>query len=262
MPVQKNIFHYRKLKKPVIFAHRGSSAHAPENTLAAFMLAVQQQAEAIELDAKLSTDGHVVVIHDNTVDRTTDGVGAVNSLTLDELKKLDAGSIFSHDFRSEKIPTLAEVFEAIGNQIFINVELTNYASDTDDLPDKVIKLVKKYGLEKSVLLSSFNIMALVRARSLLPLIPIGVLAPRDFAFSVLQSRILRLGPSVALHPSFHDVTFELVNTAHHAGSRVNVYTVNTRESMQQMFTAGVDGIFTDDPLMAQSVSAESIGKKP
>lgn len=258
MPVQKNIFHYRKLNKPVIFAHRGSSANAPENTLAAFMLAVEQHAEAIELDAKLSADSHVVVMHDNTVDRTTDGAGAVNSLTLDELKKLDAGSKFSHDFRSEKIPTLAEVFEAIGNQIFINVELTNYASHTDDLPDKVIKLVKKYGLEKSVLLSSFNIMALIRARSLLPRIPIGVLSPRGYAFSVLQSRILHLGPSVALHPSFHDVTSELVNTTHHAGSRVHAYIVNSPESMQQMFTAGVDGIFTDDPLLARTVLVESI----
>src|SRR5690242_12342962 len=99
------------LSRPVIFAHRGACAHAPENTLASFELALAQQADAIELDAKLSADGFVVVHHDDTVDRTTDGKGRLKNLTLAELKKLDAGSSFAETFKGEKIPTLEEVFE-------------------------------------------------------------------------------------------------------------------------------------------------------
>src|SRR4030043_292433 len=96
----KNVIHYVDLKRPTIFAHRGSSAYAPENTLAAFKLAVEQHADGIELDAKLSADGQIVVIHDPTVDRTTDGTGLVNSLTLPQIKQLDAGSKFDPAFRS------------------------------------------------------------------------------------------------------------------------------------------------------------------
>ncbi|NMC78815.1 MAG: glycerophosphodiester phosphodiesterase, partial [Chloroflexi bacterium] len=91
---------------PMLFAHRGASADAPENTLAAFRLAVDENADGIELDAKLSADGQVVVIHDQSVDRTTDGHGRVGQLTLAQLKELDAGSSFSPGFAGERIPTL------------------------------------------------------------------------------------------------------------------------------------------------------------
>jgi len=130
-----------QLPKPTLFAHRGASAYAPENTLAAFTLAIHQNADAIELDAKLSADGEVVVIHDQTVDRTTDGVGKVNELVLAALKELDAGEKYDESFRGERIPTLDEVLESIGQKIFINIELTNYASPKDDLPLKVAEIV-------------------------------------------------------------------------------------------------------------------------
>src|SRR5689334_23229806 len=112
------------LPRPVIFAHRGASAYAPENTIASFEFAVAQGTDAIELDVKLSADGHVIVHHDPTVDRTTNGKGKVKDLTLAELKTLDAGGFFSENFHGEKIPTLEEVFEAVGKRTFINVELT------------------------------------------------------------------------------------------------------------------------------------------
>jgi len=108
----------KDLPKPAVIAHRGACAYAPENTLAAFELAVQQQADAIELDATLSADGHVVVIHDTTVNRTTDGSGAVNNLSLAAIKELDAGSYYDIAFRGERIPTLSEVFETVGKKIF------------------------------------------------------------------------------------------------------------------------------------------------
>ncbi|MBU0511232.1 MAG: glycerophosphodiester phosphodiesterase, partial [Chloroflexi bacterium] len=117
---------YAQLPRPAIFAHRGASAYAPENTLAAFDLAIRQNADAIELDAKLSADGHVVIIHDQTVDRTTDGTGRVSDLQLAALQELDAGCTYDEAFRHERIPTLGEVFDAVGRKILINVELTNY----------------------------------------------------------------------------------------------------------------------------------------
>ena len=117
---------YAQLPRPAIFAHRGSSAYAPENTLAAFDLAISQNADAIEFDAKLSADGHVVVIHDQTIDRTTNGSGFVNQLPLKSLKGFDAGSKFDPKFSGEKIPTLDEVLANIGKRIFINIEIIGY----------------------------------------------------------------------------------------------------------------------------------------
>jgi glycerophosphoryl diester phosphodiesterase len=256
MADQKNIFNYFDLKRPAIFAHRGSSAYAPENTLASFKLAVEQHADAIELDATLTADGQVVVIHDDTLERTTNGTGHVKSLDLSALKSLDAGSKFDPVYQSERIPTLAEVFEAVGQQILINVELKNYSSPIDDLPDRVITLVKKYALQSSVMLSSFNIIALIRARSLLPEITLGLITVPGLANLTLRSRLVRLGPLFALHPNYQDVTPALVNAAHRLKTRVHAFTVNHPEDMRKLFNDGVDGFFTADPLMAQKVFAE------
>jgi len=256
MPEEKHSLNYSNLNRPTIFAHRGSSAYAPESTLAAFKLAIQQHADAIELDAKLSADGQVVVMHDETVDRTTDGSGWVNSLSLAELKRLDAGSKFSLTYQSEKIPTLAEVFEVIGNQIFINVELKNISSPIDDLPDRVVSLVKQYRLENSVILSSYNPIALIRARFLLPKVPLGLITFRGLAKATLRSRMVRFGPLLALHPASMDVTPELIHAAHQAKCRVHAYAVKQPDEMQRLFELGVDGIFTVDPPLAQKVLAE------
>jgi glycerophosphoryl diester phosphodiesterase len=252
----KNVIHYVDLKRPTIFAHRGSSTHAPENTLAAFKLAVEQHADAIELDATLSADSQVMVIHDDTVNRTTNGTGSIKSMNLAELKRLDAGSKFDPSFHLERIPTLTEVFETVGQQIFINVELKNYTSPTDDLPDRVIALVKEYGLESSVMMSSFNIIALIRARSQLPTIPLGLITVTGLAEVTLRSKLVRFGPLFALHPNFMDITPKLIQAAHRTNSRVHTYIVNDPDDMRRLFITGVDGIFTKDPLIAYKVLAE------
>jgi glycerophosphoryl diester phosphodiesterase len=247
---------YVGLHRPTIFAHRGSSAFAPENTFAAFTLAVDQHADAIELDAILSSDGQVVVIHDQTVDRTTNGTGRVNRLTFLELKKLDAGSHFNATFKGEKIPSLAEVFATLGNRIFINVELKNYASPGDDLPDRVVELVRKYALEQSILFSSFNPLALLRAYRLLPELPLGLLTVKGNKGAVLRTWLGRLIPHQALHPAWKDVNPRMVRNNHHFGYRVHPYTVNDPSVMQNLFKAGVDGIYTDNPPLAYKVLSE------
>jgi glycerophosphoryl diester phosphodiesterase len=242
--------------RPILFAHRGASAHAPENTLAAFDLALRQEADAFELDAKLCADGQVVVIHDQTVERTTDGEGDVRYMTLAALKELDAGSFFDVAYRGEHIPTLAQVFEAFGHKTFINVELTNYASPDDDLPERVVELVKHHRLEKKVLFSSFNPRALLKAKRLLPEVPLGLLALPGRRGWWARSWLGRmLVPYDALHPESTDVSARLVASTHHRGQRVNVWTVNQPEEMRRLSALGVDGIFTDDPRLARQVLA-------
>ena len=256
MPDRNKTSSFVDLNRPAVFAHRGSSAYAPENTLAAFKLAIDQRADGIELDAKLTSDGHVVVMHDDRVDRTTNGSGAVKSLTLDQLKQLDAGSKLPPLYKPEKIPTLAEVFEEISQQILINVELTNYSSPIDDLPDRVAGLVKDYNLQERVLLSSFNIIALLRARNLLPKTPLGLLTFKGLAGITIKSKLLHFSPLFSINPSYTDVTSKLVNTARQQNFKVYTYTVNQPEDIRQVIDAGVDGFFTDDPVLGRKILAE------
>lgn len=239
------------LPKPAIFAHRGASCYAPENTLAAFKLALQQGADGIELDAKLTSDGQVVVIHDQTVDRTTPHHGRVRDYRLNDLRKMDAGSHFDIAFKGEPIPSLDEVFRAVGQLTFINVELTNYASPLDDLPQKVAELVRQYRLSQRVLFSSFNPIALIRIRRLIPEAPIGLLAFPGRRGALARSRLGKLLAYQSLHPEAGDVSPALVNRVHRGGGKVFAYTVNREEDMLRLFAMGIDGIFTDDPLLGQ-----------
>ncbi len=242
--------------RPLILAHRGASAHAPENTLSAFELALTQRAHGVELDAKISADGEIVVIHDATVDRTTDGRGRVSQLTLAALRELDAGSFFSEKFRGEKIPTLAEVFEAIGDQARINVELTNYATPRDGLADKVCDLVKRFGLEKKVLFSSFLPSNLKRTRSLLPDTPRGLLALGGWIGWWARSFGFNFGDYQALHPYLNDTTPQQIARVHRLKRRLNVYTVNVAEDIRRLINWDVDGIITDDPILAKEIVSE------
>ena len=242
-----------ELPHPMIMAHRGASAFAPENTLAAFELALRQEADAIELDTKLSLDMVPVVIHDQTVDRTTTSSGRVRELPMAQLRKMDAGSHFDITFRGEPIPTLDEVFQAVGKRTFINVELTNYASPTNSLPEKVAELVKRHDLTSRVLFSSFNPLALVRIRRLLPEVPIGLLALSGRKGAWARSWPGRLISYYSLHPEMGDTTPKLIQRSHQRGHKLFVYTVNEEDEMRRLFQIGVDGIITDDPVLAQRV---------
>lgn len=241
---------FENYPRPVVYAHRGASTHAPENTLTAFELALQQGADGVELDAKLSADGHVVVIHDATVDRTTGGRGRVRDLTLEELRELDAGSVFSESFRGQKIPTLAEVFEALGSRALINVELTNYSTPRDRLVERVCQLVNKHKLGKRVLFSSFFASNLAQAARLLPAVPRGLLALNGWMGAWARSFGFMFGDYQAMHPHIKDADRALIQRVHKLNRRVHVWTANRHEQVQRLAAWGVDGIFTDDPLVA------------
>ena len=245
------------LPNPLIIAHRGASAHAPENTLSAFQLAVEQSAPALELDAKLSADGEIVVFHDFSVERTTNGTGLVSQLPLAALRELDAGGHFAEKFRGEKIPTLAEVFEAFGDKIIINVELKNYTTIKDDLTERVCALVKSFGLENSVMFSSFRASNLNRARNLLPSVPCGLLSLRGMLGWWTRSFGFAFGDYQSLDPSFKDVTPQQIQRVHKLKRKLFAYTVNQAEDMRRLFQWGVDGIITDDPPLALKILGEA-----
>jgi glycerophosphoryl diester phosphodiesterase len=233
---------------PIVFAHRGASAYAPENTLAAFELAVKQGAPAIEFDVKLTSDRQVVILHDQTLNRTTNGSGSVTKQPLAALRELDAGSWLSADFRGEKIPTLEEVFETMGKKVLMNIELTNYATPFDGLAGEVAVLVQKHGLQECVIFSSFFPTNLVLVRRLLPSVPRGQLIPRGNSgwWQRIAASFMLLD---AEHPFITDVTADLVKRAHAKGRRVHVWTVNDPTDMRRLRSLKVDGIFTDDPLI-------------
>lgn len=236
---------------PLVIAHRGASMYAPENTIAAFDLAVEMGADAIELDTMLTADGIPIVIHDHSLGRTTNGSGSVSSTTVAEIKLLDAGSVFDDRFTGEKIPTLEEVFSAVGKKILINVELKNYASPFDRLPEAVVDLVREKGLTDRVLLSSFNPIALVKAQRASPEIRRAALigAGPKFVRVFLEA----FAKYSAIHPEVSLVYQEFVIKYHAAGQKVNVWTVNEESEMMKLLSIGVDGLITEVPDIAKKV---------
>jgi len=242
-----------QLPRPALFAHRGASHYSPENTLVAFEIAIKQQADAIELDVKVTADGHVVVLHDQTVDRTTNGTGNVADMELAQIKELDAGIHFEIQFAGEKVPTLREVLIQCAKRIPINIELTNYASLFDNLPDKVATIVRECSMEDFTLFSSFNPIALLKIKRVLPKVPIALLCLPGKNGAIPRSRMINRFSHEAIHPEYTDVTQGLIRAAHKHNKRVHTYTVNQVSDIQNMFNNGVDGIFTDDPILARQV---------
>ena len=230
------------MKMPKIIGHRGASAHAPENTLSAFQLALEYGADGIELDVMLTKDEHIVVIHDDTIDRTTNGSGRVKDMILEELQVYDAGE-------GQKIPSLREVFDQFGGKCLINIELKNYSSIFDSLPVKVAALIKEYDLSEFVLVSSFNPFNLPRFRRRLPEVTLGLITQPG------QSKLWlwRLFRYDALHPHFSDVDESLVAALHARKCEINTWTPNDPEEISRLAALGVDGLITNVPKIAKQV---------
>ena len=236
--------------RPILFAHRGDLAHAPENTLPSFQQALQKGADGVELDAKLTSDGHVIVIHDATVDRTTDGSGRVTSHSLESIRKLDAGKWFNEKFTGTKVPLLSEVFELVGKDKMINIELTNYSSPRDGLTAKVCELIKHHDNSSQILFSSFFASNLKIAERILPDVPRGLLAMPGLVGLWARSFGFMFGEYQALHPHISSTSREQIQRAHRIKRRVHVWTANTPEEINRLKDWDVDGIFTDDPQAA------------
>lgn len=229
----------------LVIGHRGASAYAPMNTLPAFELAANQGADGIELDVHLSKDGALIVLHDFTVDHTTNGVGLAREMTLAELKNLDAGAKFKTSFVGTRIPTLDEVFEHVGGRFtVINVEIKSETEQTDGVEQVTADCIRRHNMGNRVIVSSFNPLALRRFRQIAPEVPIGYLYAPDYTF---LPEIMDALPHEARHPHYSQITAEYMATARASGWRVNTWTVNDPLRARQMKTLGVDAVITDKP---------------
>ncbi|NBI29681.1 glycerophosphodiester phosphodiesterase [Chengkuizengella marina] len=231
----------------LIFAHRGSSGTHPENTMVAFQEAFHVGANGIELDVHLTKDGEVVVIHDEKVDRTTNGTGFVHEKTLNELKQLDAGGWYSNYLKGETIPTLNEVLEWISDKkLLLNIELKNDILQYEGLEEKVIQLVHIHGLSTSVIISSFNHYSLVKVKQLDKEIEIAVLT-YDILYQPWKY-VKSIGAS-ALHCN---KSFAFSNMISQAQQQIpiRVYTINDELEMKQILLKGLSALITDFPKKA------------
>ncbi|WP_270180946.1 glycerophosphodiester phosphodiesterase [Alkalihalobacillus sp. CinArs1] len=240
---------FAKKEEIVNVAHRGASGYAPENTMAAFEKAVDMKSDMFELDVQLSKDGELVVIHDTSVDRTTDGSGKVKDLTLEELRSLDAGSWFDEAFTGEKIPTLGEVLDEYRGKIGILIEIKS-PSLYPGIEQKVADALTERNMHKpnnnKIIVQSFDHDSVQTFHSILPSVPLGVLVynpdhltdQRLEAFSEYASYV---------NPSKSLVDRELVTRIHDYDMDVHPWTARDRESVQALKEAGVDGIITDYP---------------
>lgn len=216
-------------------AHRGARGYEPENTLQAFQKAIEMKADGIELDVHLSSDGHLIVIHDETIDRTTNGKGFVNNLSLQKLK----------DFRIEnkhQVPTLSEVLDLVNQQCFINIELKGIGT-----ADAVATLIELYISEKnwsydSFLVSSFDWEFLKQIDSLNPKISIGVLTETDIESAITFAKEIK---AKAIHPDYHLLNKENTRQIQEIGFQVFPWTVNKKEDIAKIKTYNVNGIISD-----------------
>jgi glycerophosphoryl diester phosphodiesterase len=229
----------------LVYGHRGAKAYAPMNTLPAFILAAEQGAHGIELDVHRSKDGYPVIVHDFTVDATSDGVGRVAEMTLAQLKALDAGAWFSDAFTGTRIATLDEVFEAVGARLLINVEIKSESIDTDGVEDVVAACIARHNMADRVIVSSFNPLTLQRFRAIMPTVPIGYL---DWQGSTADMRAAAASTGYeAYHPEHAMIDAALVEAEHAAGRFINTWTVNDGARAAELVALGVRGIITDTP---------------
>lgn len=241
---------YAHSHMPLVLAHRGASFDAPENTLAAFGLAQRQGADGIELDTTLSKDGVPVVIHDLTLDNTTDGNGPVHDLNLRALKALDAGSHFDMEFRGERIPTLDEALEIVGPALTVNIELKTTAWRSDGLEQAVLRVIRHHGAAAQIIISSFNPFALRRFRALAPDIPIGYLYAPDEPIYLRYGWLMLGLAHEARHPHHAIVDARYMAWARKHGYRVHTWTVDEPDRIRELRDLGVDAIITNRPALA------------
>lgn len=247
-----NIHKIGHFAPPWIVAHRGYHQKYPENTLAAFQAAVEAGVSMTELDVNFSRDRKVVVIHDATLERTTDGHGAVSDNTMAELKKLDAGSWFDPRFADQRLPELSEVLDLVIGRAMVNIEIKAHAYEHNHPPDaiekQVVELVKQKNMQDSVLISSFEIDILVQIASMQEPAAIALISKTP-----ASSRIIEICTSLKVfswHPDHLIVTPRQVDMMHVAGLKVFPYNVDTYENYVKMMKMKVDGVITDDPVSA------------
>ncbi len=236
-------------------AHRGASAHAPENTLISFKKALDLKAKALELDIAESRDGRLVVVHDDNLKRVAGMPGRVEAYTASQMKKMDAGSWFSKEYAGEGIPTLDEVLKLVGKKAQINIEMKGGCRIYPKIEEKLSRLLKKQAQRSQFLISSFDHEALFHFRALDEKARIGYLLGRTSIARAFKEMAELKAESLNL--SGRQVNARIISAAHAKGFKVLVYTVNKIQEARRLEKIGVDGIFTNFPEMKNGFYAFS-----
>lgn len=228
-----------------VFGHRGCSGTYPENTMLAFRKAVEAGVDGMEFDLHLTKDNKLVIIHDETIDRTSNGSGAVRDMTLEELRRYDFSAAFSGEYGVCRIPTLEEYFEMVKDLPLIsNIELKTGVWEYPGIEQAAIDMVRAYHLEDRIIFSSFNHTTVERCKALAPDIKCGFLT---------ENWPSRFGAYTALHgiecchPPLHMLSEKTVAEMHDAGRAINTWTVNTEEDAKRLAGWGVDALIGNYP---------------
>ncbi len=235
----------------VVTAHRGASYVAPENTLAAMSAAVEAGAEFAELDVGLTRDGQVVLMHDRTVDRTTDGTGDLGDFYLEELRSLEVGSWFGEEFDGEPIPTLREVIRFAKGQLKLNIEIKT-SREEPTIAAAVVEIIRSEGFGEECMVTSFSRETIEEVKRIAPELRTGFIFGKDYPDDVFE------GGWEVLSSNYEVVDSMFVARAKQNGKSVHVWTVDERDLMLRLIRLGVDGIISNRPALLLEVIAEDM----
>ncbi|MCX6138201.1 MAG: glycerophosphodiester phosphodiesterase family protein [Ignavibacteriales bacterium] len=247
---------------PLVIAHRGYSAEAPENTLAAFRKAAHAGADMIELDVRLSADDKFVVIHDRRLERTTAQRGLVRSFSSDELCALDNGSWFSRRFAKERVPLLEDVFSLSRRGAGLNIEIKPDVLARGDVPvhELAIELVKKEKMARAVIFSSFNHKIVRALKKYDESIPAGLLYNPIKHFRRSPAQLATATGADMFICSKYQLSAEVVDDAHSAGIGVFVYGITSERDVRRCLRLNVDALIANDPVMVRKTIASEMKK--
>lgn len=234
-------------QKTAIFAHRGARVVAPENTLPAFAKALEMGVAGIELDVHCSRDKQLVVIHNFSVNKTTNRRGAVSQYSAAQMAEMDAGSYFDPKFVGTGIPTLDQVFDLVSNRCIVNVEIKSNSPTGGDEAEILAQMLKERKLYEQVIVSSFNAITLIRLHALDPKIQLGYLYYLPMPFYLLDAWFSSVMQPRALHPYHKLIDAKLMEYARKKGCAINTWTVNDLDDAKRLANLGVDVIMSDVP---------------
>lgn len=243
-----------KLSRIIVTGHRGAGGLAPENTLAAIKAGLSQGVDRIEVDVQQTKDGQVICLHDDTIDRTTNGKGFAKDLTYDQIKKYSAGIKFSDKFKDEKIPLLEEAFQLMKDSVTLVIEIKDGDEIYPGIEKKVVGLINKHKAKHSCIVHSFNDSVLFRIHKMDSTIVLHKLLIADFPFTQLLTdgrlKITNLEyysfvTEFSIYYPF--ATRRFINHVHRLNKKVNVWTVNDKSTIGRLINLGVDGIITNYP---------------
>ena len=236
----------QKAQSVIITAHRGASGLAPENTLASIKKAMDIGAHYSEIDVHLSKDEHVVLLHDETLDRTTNDSGAVYNKTWDELKSLDAGKWFGESFSPEPLPSLEEVMDLVSGKMKLNIEI-KISGNEPNIADKVVQLVEKKKFGKQCMITSFDEATVKKVKQINSKLATGLIIGGKFESNPFE------GDWEIISTNYRNVNVEFMENARRANKQVHVWTVNEKAEMKRLIDLNVDGIITNFPNILKNI---------